>query len=148
VASALIPRRAGDRVKTDKRDAARLARLLRAGELTAIQVPSAAEEAVRDLCRAWADLVDDRRRARQRLKAFLLRHGRIYRDGSCWTRAHQRWLAAQRFGHPALDVTYAQYRAVLAARDAGLAAAEQHRRPDDRLVGRDVKAHTRNRICS
>ncbi len=78
VAPALIPRRAGDRVKTDKRDAARLARLLRAGELTAIRVPSAAEEAVRDLCRARADLVDDRRRTRQRLKAFLLRHGRIY----------------------------------------------------------------------
>ncbi len=83
-APALIPRRAGDRVKTDKRDAARLARLLRAGELTAIRVPSPAEEAVRDLCRAWADLVDDRPRVRQRLKAFLLRCGRIYRDGSSW----------------------------------------------------------------
>jgi transposase len=129
VAPALIPRRAGDRVKTGKRDAARLARLLRAGELTPIRVPSAAEEAVRDLCRARADLVDDRRRARQRLKAFLLRHGRVYRDGSSWTRAHQRWLAAQSVGHPALDVTYAQCRAVLAARDAGLAAAEAELMP-------------------
>lgn len=94
VAPALIPRRAGDRVKTGKRDAARLARLHRAGELTPIGVPSAAEEAVRDLCRARADLVDDRRRAPQRLKAFLLRQGRVYRDGSSWTRDHRRWLAA------------------------------------------------------
>jgi transposase len=112
-----------------KRDAAGLARLLRAGELTAIRVPSAAEEAVRDLCRARPDLVDDRRRTRQRLKAFLLHHGRIYRDGSSWTRAHLRWLVAQRFRHPALDVTYAQYRAVLAARDADLAAAEAELMP-------------------
>ncbi len=84
VAPALIPRRAGDRVKTGKRDAARLARLPRAGELTAIRVPSPAEGAVRDLCRARADLVDDRPRVRQRLKTFLLRYGRIYRDGSSW----------------------------------------------------------------
>jgi transposase len=125
----VIPRRAGDRVKTDKRDAARLARLHRAGELTAIRVPSPAEEAVRDLCRARADLVDDRRRARQRLKAFLLRHGRVYRDGSSWTLGHRRWLAAQRFGYPALDVTYAQYRAVLAAWEAELAAAEAELAP-------------------
>jgi transposase len=92
-------------------------------------VPSPEEEAVRDLCRARADLVDDRRRTRQRLKAFLLRHGRIWRDGSSWTRAHWRWLAAQSFGHPALDVTYAQYRAVLAARDAELAAVEAELMP-------------------
>jgi transposase len=71
VAPALIPRRAGDRVKTDRRDAQRLARLHRAGELTAIRVPSPAEEAVRDLCRARADLVADRRRARQRIQALL-----------------------------------------------------------------------------
>jgi transposase len=129
VAPALIPRRAGDRVKTGKRDAARLARLHRAGELTPIRVPSPEEEAVRDLCRARADLAGDRRRTRQRLKAFLLRHGRIWRDGSSWTRAHWRWLAAQSFGHPALDVTYAQYRAVLAARDAELTAVEAELMP-------------------
>jgi hypothetical protein len=129
VAPALIPRRAGDRVKTDRRDAARLARLHRAAELTAIRVPSPAEEAVRDLCRARADLVDDRRRARQRLKAFLLRHGRVYPEGSSWTLGHRRWLAAQRFGHPALNATYAQYRAVLAVREAELAAAEAELAP-------------------
>jgi transposase len=124
VAPALIPRRAGDRVKTDRRDAQRLARLHRAGELTAIRVPSPAEEAVRDLCRARADLVADRRRVRQRLKAFLLRHGRVYRGGRAWTQQHQRWLATQSFDDPALRLTYAHYRSVLDARDGELAAIE------------------------
>jgi transposase len=124
VAPALIPRRAGDRVKTDRRDAQRLARLHRAGELTAIRVPSPAEEAVRDLCRARADLVADRRRVRQRLKAFLLRHGRVYRGGRAWTQQHQRWLAVQSFDDSALRLTYAHYRSVLEARDGELAAIE------------------------
>jgi hypothetical protein len=70
IAPSLIPRAPGDRVKSDKRDCRRLARLHRAGELTAIRVPTPAEEAVRDLCRARADLVDDRDRARKRLRAF------------------------------------------------------------------------------
>jgi transposase len=124
VAPALIPRRAGDRVKTDRRDAQRLARLHRAGELTAIRVPSPAEEAVRDLCRARADLVADRRRVRQRLKAFLLRHGRVYRAGRSWTQQHQQWLATQAFDDAALRLTYAHYRGVLHARDGELAAIE------------------------
>jgi transposase len=76
VAPSLIPRRAGDRVKTGKRDASRLARLHRAGELTAIRVPSAAEEAVRDLVGVRAALLADRKRAQQRVTAMLLRHGR------------------------------------------------------------------------
>src|SRR3954464_15821315 len=90
VAPSLIPRAPGDRVKTDRRDARRLARLHRAGELVAIRVPSEVEEAVRDLCRARADVVDDRRRARQRLGKFLLRHGRVYRGGAAWTVGHER----------------------------------------------------------
>ena len=81
VAPSLIPTAPGDRVKTDKRDARRLARLHRAGELTPIRIPTEREEAVRDLCRARIDAVQGRRRARQRLGSFLLRHGRIYRDG-------------------------------------------------------------------
>jgi transposase len=124
VAPSLIPKAPGDRVKTDKRDARRLARLHRAGELTAIQVPSPEQEAVRDLCRARAVMVIDRRRARQRVDKFLLRHGRVYRAGAAWTARHGQWLAAQRFEDTALDSTYAQYRAVLAARDAELAAVE------------------------
>jgi transposase len=135
VAPALIPRRAGDRIKTDRRDAQRLARLHRAGELTAIRVPSPAEEAVRDLCRARADLVADRRRARQRIQALLLRRGRVYRDGRAWTQRHQRWLSGQRFDDTALQLTWAHYLAVLDSRDAELAAIEadllawQHREP-------------------
>jgi transposase len=123
VAPALVPRAPGDRVKTDRRDSARLARLHRAGELVAIRIPTEAEEAVRDLCRARADLVDDRTRTRHRLSKFLLRHDRIWRtDG--WTVKHERWLAGQRFDEPALQAAYGHYRAVLAARDAELAAIE------------------------
>jgi transposase len=91
VAPALIPRRAGDRVKTDRRDAQRLARLHRAGELVAIAVPTPEQEAVRDLCRARSALVRDRRRARQRLDKFLLRHDRVYHGGAAWTARHELW---------------------------------------------------------
>jgi transposase len=124
VAPSLIPKAPGDRVKTDKRDCRRLARLHRAGELVAIRVPTSAEEAVRDLCRARADLVEDRTRTRHRLSKFLLRHDRIWREGRAWTGRHEQWLAGLRFEEPALASTYGHYRAVLAARDAELAAIE------------------------
>src|SRR3954465_2482936 len=102
VAPSLIPRAPGDRVKTDRRDARRLARLHRAGELVAIRIPTQTEEAGRGLCRAPARGGEDRRRARQRLGKFGLRHGRVYRAGTAWTVGHERWLAAQSFGEPAL----------------------------------------------
>jgi transposase len=124
VAPSLVPRSPGDRVKTDRRDCRRLARLHRAGELTAIRVPTPQEEAVRDLCRARADMVADRTRARHRLSKFLLRHDRIWRDGDAWTVKHERWLTGQRFDDAALRATYGHYRAVLVGRDAELAAAE------------------------
>lgn len=124
IAPSLIPKAPGDRVKTDRRDSRRLARLHRAGELVAIRVPTLGEEAVRDLCRARADMVEDRTRARHRLSKFLLRHGRVFRDGSAWTLAHERWLHAQRFEDRALQATYSHYRAVLEARDAAIAAVE------------------------
>jgi transposase len=125
IAPTLIPTAPGDRVKTDSRDCRRLARLQRAGELVAIRVPTVAEEAVRDLCRARADLLADRTRARHRLSKFLLRHGRVWRGGvTAWTVAHERWLLGQRFDDPALAATYGHYRAVLDARDAQLAAIE------------------------
>jgi transposase len=123
VAPSLIPKAPGDRVKTDRRDCIRLARLHRAGELVAIHVPTQAEAAVRDLCRARADLVGDRTRTQHRLTKFLLRHDRIWHD-TAWTLKHQQWLAGQRFADPALQTTYAHYRAVLAAREAELAAIE------------------------
>jgi len=124
IAPSLIPKASGDRVKTDRRDAARLARLFRAGELVAIRVPTPAEEAVRDLCRARADLVDDRTRTRHRLSKFLLRHDRIWRGGEAWTLKHGQWLASQHFDEQAMRTTYNHYRAMLAARDGELAAIE------------------------
>jgi transposase len=129
IAPSLIPRAAGDRVKTDRRDAARLVRLLRAGELTAIRVPSTAEEAVRDLCRARADVVEDRLRARQRLGKFLLRHGAVYPGRQAWTVSHYRWLDQVRFEEPALVETLRHYQAILSTRDQALAAIEADLRP-------------------
>ena len=91
VAPSLVPRRPGDRVKTDRRDALALARLLRSGDLTAVWVPSPQDQAMRDLIRAREDLKGIEFRARQRLGAFLLRHGRVYRGGrKHWTQAHFR----------------------------------------------------------
>jgi transposase len=124
IAPSLIPKASGDKVKTDKRDCRRLARLFRAGELTAIRVPSPLEEAVRDLCRTRGDMVEDLTRARNRLIKFLLRHSRIWRDGSNWTVKHEAWLAAQRFDELALQTTFEHYRAVVLSRDAQLAAVE------------------------
>ncbi|MGH9005235.1 MAG: IS110 family transposase, partial [Acidimicrobiia bacterium] len=124
IAPSLIPKAPGDKIKTDKRDCRRLARLHRAGELVAIRVPTVAEEAVRDLCRARADLLADRTRARHRLSKFLLRHGRIWRAGKAWTLGHERWLLTQHFTEPALQTTYDHYRAVLASRDTQLEAIE------------------------
>ena len=129
VAPSLIPKGARDRVKTDKRDASRLARLHRAGELTAIRVPSPAEEAVRDLVRARHALLADRQRAQKRLSAMLMRHGRIWRAGSPWTCAHYQWIAAQSFDQPALATALAHYRAALDARAAELAAIEAELSP-------------------
>jgi transposase len=124
IAPSLIPTRAGDRVKTDKRDAQRLATLFRGGQLTAVRVPTTTEEAVRDLCRARADMVIDRTRARHRLDKFLLRHGRIWRDGTNWTLKHEAWIGSQRFDERALTETFNHYRATLSARDAALSAIE------------------------
>jgi transposase len=97
VAPSLIPIRAGDRVKTDRRDAAMLARLHRAGELTNVWVPDPAHEAMRDLVRLRADAMHDVTRSRQQLQGFLLRHGRVYAGKKGWTLAYRRWLTKVRF---------------------------------------------------
>ena len=123
IAPALIPKAPGDRVKTDRRDCRRLARLHRAGELVAIRIPTEAEEAVRDLCRARAAVVGDRTRIRHRCSKFLLRHDRVWRE-TAWTLKHERWLLGQRFDDAALRATYAHYRAMLTAREAELTALE------------------------
>jgi len=109
VAPSLIPKKAGDRVKTDRRDSLSLARLHRAGELTAVWVPDEAQEALRDLTRAREDLKHLQRQARQRLSAFLLRHGKSYGGKSHWTQAHDRWLEGAKFGHPVQQIVFQEY---------------------------------------
>jgi transposase len=100
-----IPRAPGDKVKTDRRDAERLARLLRLGELVAVRVPEPHEEAARDLVRAREDARGDLMRARHRLSKLLLRHGLVY-DSSAWTGAHDGWLRRQSFASRPLSLAF------------------------------------------
>jgi len=109
VAPSLIPRKAGDRIKTDRRDSQALARLLRAGELTAVWVPDEAQEALRDLTRGREDLKHLERQAKQRLQAFLLRHGRVYEPEKKWTRMHFHWLENVKFDRPVQQVVFQDY---------------------------------------
>ena len=115
-APGLIPRGASDRVKTDRRDAQRLVRLLAAGELHAVAVPDVQAEALRDLVRAREDLRGDLMRARHRLTKLLLRH-EIRFDGpqANWTRAHLRWLAGVRLEQPSSQRAFEDYRGAVAA---------------------------------
>ena len=106
VAPSLVPKRPGERVKTNRRDAVTLARLLRAGDLTPVWVPDVVHEAVRDLVRARAAASEDLRRKRQQLLSFLLRHGRIYSGRKHWTKMHLHWLAQQKFDHPAQQIVF------------------------------------------
>lgn len=104
VAPSLIPRKPGDRVKTNRRDAVGLAKLLRAGELTPVWVPDEGHEAMRDLVRARAAAVETLRVHRQQVSAFMLRHGRIFPRKKSWSMRYLRWLQEQRFEHPAHQV--------------------------------------------
>jgi transposase len=114
IAPSLIPTKAGDRVKTDRRDAARLARCYRAGDLTPVWVPDAATEALRDLVRAREVAKQDQLRTRHRVGKFLLRHGVHRPEGMrSWTGRHQQWLAKQRFDTPVLQTVFDEYRAEL-----------------------------------
>jgi transposase len=101
VAPSLIPKRPGDRVKTNRRDAQSLAKHLRAGELTAVWVPDEAHEAIRDLVRARDAAVKDQRAKRQQLTSFFLRHSLSYPGKTAWTKTHARWLAGLKFQHHA-----------------------------------------------
>ena len=117
VAPSLIPKRAGDRVKTDRRDAASLAKLHRAGELTAVWVPDAGHEAMRDLVRARLDAVHALRRARQQLSGFLLRQGCHY-GRPAWTKLHRRWLAGLNFEQAVHHLVLEDYIAAVEAAEA------------------------------
>jgi transposase len=109
-APSLIPQRAGDRVKTDRRDAKKLGRLYRSGELTTVAIPEENQEAVRDLVRAREDALEDVRRKRHRLEKFLLRHGYRYRDSRPWTLAHSKWLGGICFEDAFLKTVFDEYR--------------------------------------
>ena len=110
IAPSLIPRKPGEKVKTDKRDAIKLARLHRAGELTAISIPDEEQEALRDLHRAREDAQLAAKRSKQNLNGFLLRYGQRYTaDKRRWTDSHFRWLESVRFERRALTVVLDDY---------------------------------------
>jgi transposase len=109
VAPSEVPSKAGDRVKTDKRDARKLARLHRAGELTAIHIPEPHDEAVRDLCRARTDAMQALARAKQQLGMFMLRNGNRYDGKTAWTQAHLNYLRRTRMQHPAQQLVLEEY---------------------------------------
>src|ERR1700680_3630863 len=140
VAPSLVPVKAGDRVKTDRRDALKLARSYRAGDLTAVWVPDAAHEALRDLVRAREAAKKDQLRARHRLGKFLLRHGRRPPTPmNAWTQTHLTWVRQVQFEHAAQEATLLDYvhevehmadrleRLEQAIDDAGKIAAERMR---------------------
>jgi transposase len=131
VAPSSIPRRSGDRVKTDRRDALMLARLARAGELTAVRVPDPADEAMRDLVRARDDAVREQRNARHRLKALLLRNGIAYAGKTAWTPAHLRWLARLKLPLPAQQIGFQEY--LQAVTESGLRIARLEQAMRDQL---------------
>ena len=125
VAPSLIPKRPGERVKTNRRDALTLAKLHRAGELTPIWIPDPAHEAIRELVRAREAAMEDLRAKRQHLQSFLLRHGRVYTGRTAWSRAHTRWLGELRFAHPAQHLVLAEYRQAIADAEKRLEGLSQ-----------------------
>jgi transposase len=109
IAPSLTPKGSGDKIKTDRRDARMLARLHRAGELTAVHIPDERDEAIRDLCRARTDAVQDQRSGRNQLKAFLLRNGYRYGEKTSWSAGHMRYLRELILPHPAMKIVLEEY---------------------------------------
>jgi transposase len=109
VAPSLVPKKAGDRVKTDRRDATQLARLMRSGDLTPVYVPEVEDEAIRDLSRAREDAIRDLKAAKSRLQAFLLRQDIRYEGRAPWGPAHLRWLAEVVCPTPAQQIVFQEY---------------------------------------
>jgi transposase len=123
VAPSRLPKAPGERIKNDRRDALKLARLLRGGDLTAVWVPDQEQERMRDLSRARDDMKGQERKARQQLNAFLLRHGDHWPRGkSRWTPAHENWLAGLKMEHPWQQVVLEEY--IAAERAAGERVAQ------------------------
>lgn len=124
-APSLIPKAKGDKIKTDRRDALMLTRLHRAGELTAVHVPDAVDESVRDVCRARTDAVDDKRRAMCQLKAFLLRHGHRLTDKASWSEARMRTLRKITLALPAMGIVLEESIQAIEAAHQRIARLEQ-----------------------
>lgn len=112
-APSLIPGKPGERVKTDRRDAAKLVRSLRAGDLSAVYVPSVEDEAFRDLARAWAAVKEDLRQARQRLKSFLLVHDVGYTGRANWSESHWRWLCEYSFANAWQQLAFEEHKRMI-----------------------------------
>jgi transposase len=125
VAPSLIPKKPGDRVKTDRRDAAQLARLARWGDLTVVYVPQVADEAIRDLARAREDTLSALQDAKFRLKAFLLRHDIRYTGRANWSPAHLRWLSEVVCPTPAQPIVFQAYVRAVTEHTARLQRLEQ-----------------------
>jgi transposase len=123
-APSLIPKKPGERVKTDRRDAVKLVRSLRAGDLSAVYVPSVEDEAFRDLARAWVRAKDDLKRARQQLKAFLLAHGVRYTGRADWGPAHRRWISQYSFDSAWQQLAFEECRRTIEDRLAQCARLE------------------------
>ena len=117
IAPSLIPKRAGSRVKTDRRDSLRLAELSRAGELRAVWIPDPADEAIRDLARAREDAVNARTQVRQQLKGFLLRHDVRYARRTSWSKTYYRWLATLNFAETGVQTAFTAYWQAVSAAD-------------------------------
>ena len=128
VAPSLIPRKPGDRVKTDRRDAVQLARLLRSGDLTPVYVPAVDDEAIRDLCRARQDAVVDLKSAKHRLKSFLLRLGLNYTGRANWNDAHRRYLSKVACPTPAQQIVFEEYVRAIDEQVQRVDRIEQHLR--------------------
>lgn len=126
IAPSLTPKGSGDKIKTDRRDARMLARLHRAGELTAVHVPDERDEAIRDLCRARTDAVYDLRSGRNQLKAFLLRNGYRYSGTTAWSQAHMRYLRELVLPHPAMKVVLEEYLQCIDAATERIERLEAH----------------------
>ncbi|MFG5379574.1 IS110 family transposase [Yoonia sp. R2-816] len=126
VAPSMIPRKTGDRIKTDRRDAIMLARLWRAGELTAIWTPDEEQEAMRDLIRTRKQAKDAVKVAKQQLLSFLLRHGLKYQNGKYWTQRHRRWLAElRRFSYPHQQLAFEELKRTIDQCEARVMTLDQ-----------------------
>jgi len=112
-APALIPKKSGDRIKNDRRDALKLAVSHRSGELTAVYVPDGEDEAFRDLVRVRGDAQKAQRRIKQQINAFLLRHGISYPGKTKWSKAHLNWLTTIKMSHAAQQIAFTEYLDVL-----------------------------------